>query len=98
MYSWGKEPLTDEDRSERNLANGPDDVDQKTFRSFRNRENDWLIDRDMQRKENFSGIVGVNTQDRAVRSCRGGSQIGPKNTWARRIRRSSSPARCSCER
>ena len=71
MYSWGKEPLTDDDRTERSLANGPDNVDQKTFRSFRRKENDWLIDRAMQRKENFSGIVGVNTQDRAVQELQG---------------------------
>jgi hypothetical protein len=30
-----------------------------------------LIDRQMQRKENFSGIVGVNTQDRAVQEMQG---------------------------
>jgi len=71
MYSWGEEPLSDDDRSERSLSNGPDDVDQKTFRSFRNKENNWLIDREMQRKENFSGIVGVNTQDRAVQELQG---------------------------
>lgn len=71
MYSWGEEPLTEDERSERSLANGPDDVDQKTFRSFRNQENSWLIDREMQRKENFSGIVGVNTQDRAVQELQG---------------------------
>ena len=71
MYSWGEEPLTDDERSERSLANGPADVDQKTFRSFRNKENNWLIDRNMQRAENFSGIVGVNTQDRAVQELQG---------------------------
>lgn len=71
MYSWGDEPLTEDDRTERSLANGPDDVDQKTFRSFRQRENNWLLDRQMQRQENFSGIVGVNTQDRAVQEMQG---------------------------
>ena len=71
MYTWGKDPLTDEDRLERSLANGPEDVDQLTFRSIRNKENDWLIDRGMQRNENFTGIVGVNTQDRAVQELQG---------------------------
>jgi phenylpropionate dioxygenase-like ring-hydroxylating dioxygenase large terminal subunit len=70
MYSWGG-PLTEGERSERSLANGPDDVDQKTFRSFRRRENNWLIDRDMQLRQNFTGIVGVNTQDRAVQELQG---------------------------
>jgi len=71
MYSWGKEPLTDEDRLDRSLANGPNDVDQKTFRSFRNKSNDWMIDREMQRSQNFTGILGVNTQDRAVQELQG---------------------------
>ena len=71
MYSWGNEPLSEDDRTERSLANGPDDVDQNTFRSFRKRENNWLLDRQMQRQENFSGIVGVNTQDRAVQEMQG---------------------------
>jgi hypothetical protein len=71
MYSWGEEPLTDEDRLDRSLANGPDDVDQKTFRSFRNKDNNWLIDRQAQRTQNFTGIVGVNTQDRAVQELQG---------------------------
>jgi phthalate 4,5-dioxygenase len=71
MYSWGEEPLTEEDRLDRNLANGPEDVDQKTFRSFRNKDNNWLIDRQAQRTQNFTGIVGVNTQDRAVQELQG---------------------------
>jgi len=71
MYSWGEEPLTEEDRLDRSLANGPDDVDQKTFRSFRNKENNWLLDRQAQRTQNFTGIVGVNTQDRAVQELQG---------------------------
>jgi phthalate 4,5-dioxygenase oxygenase subunit len=27
MYSWREEPLTEEDRLDRSLTNGPDDVD-----------------------------------------------------------------------
>ena len=40
VYNWEystTEPLTDEDRLERRLGNGPFDVDQTTFRSRRNR-------------------------------------------------------------
>jgi phthalate 4,5-dioxygenase oxygenase subunit len=36
-----------------------------------NPRNDWLIDRDMQRNENFTGIQGVNAQDRAVQEAMG---------------------------
>ncbi len=70
MYSWG-DPLTEEERMERRTGNGPDEVDQKTFRPFRNRDNSWLIDREMQRSQNFSGIAKVNAQDRAVQELQG---------------------------
>jgi hypothetical protein len=38
---------------------------------LRNKNNDWLIDREAQRTQNFTGIVGVNTQDRAVQELQG---------------------------
>jgi phthalate 4,5-dioxygenase len=41
-------------------------VDPKTFRSIRNRSNNWMIDRKMQKTETFTGIEGINQQDRAV--------------------------------
>jgi len=67
MYSYGEKGLTDEDRMERGNGNGPDYVEQSgEFRSFRNKRNDWKIDRQVQRYETFTGIDGVNTQDRAV--------------------------------
>jgi phthalate 4,5-dioxygenase len=69
VYNWEystTEPLTDEDRLERRLGNGPLDVDQATFRSRRNRENNYLLDRGVQKTETFTGIDGVNNQDRAV--------------------------------
>jgi phthalate 4,5-dioxygenase oxygenase subunit len=36
------------------------------FQSVINADNDWQIDRDMQRHSNFTGIVGVHHQDQAV--------------------------------
>src|SRR5438552_7298951 len=52
---------------ERGNGNGPDYVEQSgEFRSFRNKRNDWMIDRQVQKHETFTGIEGVNTQDRAV--------------------------------
>jgi phthalate 4,5-dioxygenase len=70
-YSATDEPLSDEDRLERRLGNGPLDVDQTTFRSFRNRENSYLLDRHVQKTETFTGIDGVNVQDRAVQESMG---------------------------
>jgi hypothetical protein len=74
VYNWEHsttEPLTDEDRLERRLGNGPLDVDQATFRSKRNRENNYLLDRRVQKTETFTGIDGVNAQDRAVQESMG---------------------------
>jgi phenylpropionate dioxygenase-like ring-hydroxylating dioxygenase large terminal subunit len=71
MYSYGEKALTDEDRREYGNGNGPDHVDQQTFRSFRNASNNWMIDRQVQKTETFSGIEGVNTQDRAVQESMG---------------------------
>jgi len=42
------------------------------FRKVRNKDNDWLIDRAAQKKEIFSGIEGINTQDHAIQE-----SIGP---------------------
>jgi phthalate 4,5-dioxygenase len=74
VYNWEHsttEPLGEEDRLERRLGNGPLDVDQSTFRSRRNRKNNYLLDRHVQRTETFTGIDGVNVQDRAVQESMG---------------------------
>ncbi|MBM3222190.1 MAG: Rieske 2Fe-2S domain-containing protein [Candidatus Tectomicrobia bacterium] len=71
MYSYGDEPLTEEDRLERGSGNGPDHVDQQTFRSYRNRSNNWMLDRQVQKTETFTGIDGINTQDRALQETMG---------------------------
>jgi phthalate 4,5-dioxygenase len=65
-YSTTDAPLTAGDRLERRLGNGPLDVDQTTFRSKRNRQNNYLLDRQVQKNESFTGIDGINTQDRAI--------------------------------
>jgi phthalate 4,5-dioxygenase oxygenase subunit len=67
MYSYGAEPLSQLDREERGNGNGPDYVEQSgEFRSLRNKRNNWMIDRQVQKHETFTGIEGINTQDRAV--------------------------------
>ncbi|MDH3599638.1 MAG: Rieske 2Fe-2S domain-containing protein [Candidatus Tectomicrobia bacterium] len=75
VYNWtytlGEAPLTDEDRLERRLGNGPHDVDPRTFRSYDNRENDYGMDRQAQKDETFTGIQGVNKQDRAIQESMG---------------------------
>ena len=71
MYSTDGAPLTEEDRAERGIGNGPDFVDQKTFRSFQNRTNNYGLNREVQRTETYSGIDGINQQDRALQESMG---------------------------
>jgi phenylpropionate dioxygenase-like ring-hydroxylating dioxygenase large terminal subunit len=66
-YTWNPErPLTEQER--KNLGSGsaihPAMDDQ--FLPKRNRENDYLIDRQMQKTETYSGIVGIGEQDAAI--------------------------------
>ncbi|HEX9867801.1 MAG TPA: hypothetical protein VGC99_04280, partial [Candidatus Tectomicrobia bacterium] len=55
----------------RDSGNGPDHVDPRTFRSKVNRRNGWLIDRQVQKTETFTGIEGINAQDRGVQESMG---------------------------
>jgi hypothetical protein len=81
VSSWGiivywnpDRPLTDEERFE--ISNGRGfrpTVDPKTFVPIRNRENEYLIDRALQRSFNFTGITGLTEQDMSVQ--RGMGQI-----------------------
>jgi hypothetical protein len=41
------------------------------FRSIRNKSNDWMIDRSVQKTDTFTGIKGINAQDRAVQESMG---------------------------
>jgi nitrite reductase/ring-hydroxylating ferredoxin subunit len=75
VYNWvasvRDEPLPEEERLESRLGNGPRDVDQTTFRGKRNRANSYLLDRQVQKTETFTGIDGINVQDRAVQESMG---------------------------
>jgi phthalate 4,5-dioxygenase len=75
VYNWNyttaDAPLTEEDRLERGLGNGPLHVDPKTFRSIGNRSNNYMLDRELQRTEVYSGIDGINQQDRALQESMG---------------------------
>ncbi len=42
------------------------------FRCTQNRENDWLIDREVQRTQTFTGIEGIHQQDQAATESMGG--------------------------
>ena len=49
---------------------GPDDLT-ADFRAVRNKENDYQIDRALQKSTSFTGITGVNTQDFALQEAMG---------------------------
>jgi phenylpropionate dioxygenase-like ring-hydroxylating dioxygenase large terminal subunit len=51
---------------EAQYGRGEDDLIPGTFRLKRNRDNDYLIDRALQKTKTFTGITGVNTQDMAL--------------------------------
>ncbi len=74
VWSWYyslDEPLDRDDYAERGFGNIAPDVDPVTFRHKGNSRNDWLIDRGVQRTKSFTGIEGVNAQDRAVQESMG---------------------------
>jgi len=71
VYNYGGTPLTQADRDEETrLGRGPGEV-LPDFRTKRNRSNDWMIDREVQRTETFTGIEGINTQDQAIQESMG---------------------------
>lgn len=61
-------PITEEwhAKDEARFGRGPDDLIPGTFKLKKNLANDFMIDRQMQKTKNFTGIVGINTQDMAL--------------------------------
>jgi phenylpropionate dioxygenase-like ring-hydroxylating dioxygenase large terminal subunit len=63
------------------------------FRLVANAENDYLLDRDLQRNETFTGIRGIFTQDHAITESMGttldrtGEHVGTSDVMVIRIRR-----------
>src|SRR5262245_39749427 len=70
IYSFGEKPIEDKDGIERFRGRGFGDIT-TDYRKVRNKNNNWLIDRQRQRTESFSGIEGINTQDHAVQESMG---------------------------
>jgi phthalate 4,5-dioxygenase oxygenase subunit len=71
VYNFNGEPLTDADREEEvQLGRGPGEM-LPDFKTKRNKSNDWMIDRQVQKYETFTGIEGINTQDQAIQESMG---------------------------
>ena len=65
-YSYGEEPFSSRYGGDINLGAG-----EAAFRKPINYANDWLIDREVQRTETYTGIDGINNQDHAVQESMG---------------------------
>jgi hypothetical protein len=70
MYRHSGDPFTEQERSDFDRRNGRDRL-RKDFRKLRNKDNDWMIDRQAQKIETFTGIEGINLQDHAVQESMG---------------------------
>ena len=73
VYNWEYStagPMLDQQIVARELGSGLGEQDER-FRKIRNRDNDYLIDRQVQRTSTFTGIFGVNTQDHAIQESMG---------------------------
>jgi len=67
-YSFGDEEIPHWDAREPSYRGG----EQTTgFRKVSNTDNQWRIDRQLQKTEIYSGIEGINTQDHAVQESMG---------------------------
>jgi phthalate 4,5-dioxygenase len=69
-YTFGEAPLTAQDREEPGSGREPSEH-LADYRKVRNRDNDYLLDRQAQKTALFSGIAGINNQDHAVQESMG---------------------------
>jgi phthalate 4,5-dioxygenase oxygenase subunit len=70
MYRHSGGPFTEEQKFDFDRRNGRDRL-ATDFRKIRNKDNDWMIDRQAQKRETFTGIEGINLQDHAVQESMG---------------------------
>ncbi len=74
IYSYDENhPLSQQfiDHNEAFFGRAPEDYVPGTFRLKRTLQNDYLMDRRLQKQGNWSGIVGINTQDFAMQEAMG---------------------------
>jgi len=71
-YTFAEQPLTEADSEQlaRHIGSAPEEL-AADFRKLRNRDNDWLIDRQVQKTETYTGIEGITTQDHAIQESMG---------------------------
>ena len=71
-YAWNPErPLTQAEREGYANGNGVMAVVDENYVPLRNKANDYLIDRKLQKTKSYTGIKGVSEQDAAVQDSQG---------------------------
>jgi phenylpropionate dioxygenase-like ring-hydroxylating dioxygenase large terminal subunit len=72
VYSWNPDrPLTEEEREGYQKGGAVYAELGPGWMPVRNRSNDYLIDRRLQKTENFTGIIGVSEQDACIQDSQG---------------------------
>jgi nitrite reductase/ring-hydroxylating ferredoxin subunit len=70
FYRFDDREFSPEEKLDFDRRNGRERLG-PNFRKLRNKDNDWLIDRNAQRRETYTGIEGINLQDHAVQESMG---------------------------
>ena len=71
-YAWNPErPLTQAERDGYDSGNGVISEVDENYVPLRNKANDYLIDRKLQKTKSYTGIKGVSEQDAAVQDSQG---------------------------
>ena len=71
-YAWNPErPITQAERDAYDRGNGVISEVDENYVPLRNKANDYLIDRKLQKTKSYTGIKGVSEQDAAVQDSQG---------------------------
>jgi phthalate 4,5-dioxygenase oxygenase subunit len=71
-YSWNPDrPLSDQERAAYAAGAAIHSEVDEHYWPVRRRANDYLIDRDLQKRESFTGIKGISEQDAAIQDSQG---------------------------
>jgi phthalate 4,5-dioxygenase len=71
-YAWNPDrPLTADERNRWEKGSGIFPAMDANFVPLRNRDNDYSIDRDVQRRSSYTGIEGISEQDAAIADSQG---------------------------
>ncbi|MPZ49271.1 MAG: Rieske 2Fe-2S domain-containing protein [Dehalococcoidia bacterium] len=87
IYFNPERPLTPEERAQCHQQGGIDLGSEEylpatqrpggAFYGMRNKDNDYMLDRELQRAQSYTGIVGIGTQDQAMTETMMTENVGP---------------------